>query len=193
MSWHMSPWGIVILAVAILFWQLSIDHIVNGQYKRYGFAKTHLRHPSRPFDTSPLPYPYNREFKIRRPPRSTLSSSSAASDVYKRQGGVGETIKRKGGVSQACLGKSTSLKDFHNMLNWQLSKQDSHWPVSHCHIGGSCVNSSRWRDLFGSCPLTSCFTSSQSYSISYFLAKLTTPENTITYHNALCLSPQSFA
>ena len=24
-------------------------------------------------------------------------------------GGVGETIKRKGGVSQACLGKSTSL------------------------------------------------------------------------------------
>ena len=24
-------------------------------------------------------------------------------------GGVGETIKRKGGVSQACIGKSTSL------------------------------------------------------------------------------------
>ena len=42
-------------SVAILFWQLSIDHIVNGQYKRYGFAKTHLRHPSLPFDS--LPYP----------------------------------------------------------------------------------------------------------------------------------------
>ena len=57
-------------------------------------------------------------------------------------GGVGETIKRKGGVSQACLGKSTSFPlDIHNMVNWQLSKQDSHWPVSHDHIAGSCVNS----------------------------------------------------
>ena len=71
-------------------------------------------------------------------------------------GGVGETIKRKGGVSQACLGKSTSfILDIHNMVNWQLSKQDSHWPVSHDHIAGSYVNSSRRRDLFGSCPLTS--------------------------------------
>ena len=71
-------------------------------------------------------------------------------------GGVGETIKRKGGVSQACLGKSTSfIWDIHNMVNWQLSKQDYHWPVSHDHIAGSFVNSSRWRDLLGSCPLTS--------------------------------------
>ena len=70
-------------------------------------------------------------------------------------GGVGETIKRKGGVSQACLGKSTSfILDIHNMVNWQLSKQDSHWPLSHDHIASSCVNSSRWRDLFESCPLT---------------------------------------
>ena len=31
---------------------------------------------------------------------------------------VGETIKRKGGVSQACLGKSTSfILDIHNMVN----------------------------------------------------------------------------
>ena len=42
-------------SVAILFWQLSIDHIVNGQCKRCGFAKTRLRHPSLPFDS--LPYP----------------------------------------------------------------------------------------------------------------------------------------
>ena len=42
-------------SVANLFWQLSIDHIVNGQYKRHGFSKTHLRHPSLPFDS--LPYP----------------------------------------------------------------------------------------------------------------------------------------
>ena len=78
-------------------------------------------------------------------------------------GRVGETIKKKGAVSQACLGKSTSFTlAIHNMVNWQLSKQDSHWPVSHCHIEGSCVNSSRWRDLFGSCPLTTCFTRLQS-------------------------------
>ena len=71
-------------------------------------------------------------------------------------GRVGETIKSKGGVSQACPGKSSSFKnDTQNMVDWQLSKQDSHWPVSHDHIAGSCVNSSRWRDLFGSCPLTS--------------------------------------
>ena len=46
-------------------------------------------------------------------------------------GGVGETIKRKGGVSQACLGKSTSfILDIYNVVNWPLPKQDSHWPVS---------------------------------------------------------------
>ena len=33
-------------------------------------------------------------------------------------GGVGETSKRKGGVSQACLAKSTSFTlDIHNMVN----------------------------------------------------------------------------
>ena len=33
-------------------------------------------------------------------------------------GGVGETIKRQGGVSQACLGESTSFTlDIHNMVN----------------------------------------------------------------------------
>ena len=33
-------------------------------------------------------------------------------------GRVGETIKRKGGVSQACLGKSSSfMYDTHNMVN----------------------------------------------------------------------------
>ena len=41
-------------SVAILFWQLSIDHIVNVQCKRCGLAKTRLRHPSLPFDS--LPY-----------------------------------------------------------------------------------------------------------------------------------------
>ena len=42
-------------------------------------------------------------------------------------GRVGETIKRKGGVSQVCLGKPISfILAIHNMVNWQLSKQDSH-------------------------------------------------------------------
>ena len=42
-------------SVAILSWQLSIDHFVNVQYTRCGLAKTCLRHPSLPFDS--LPYP----------------------------------------------------------------------------------------------------------------------------------------
>ena len=42
-------------SVAILFGQLSIDHIVNVQCKRCGLGKTRLRHPSPPFDS--LPYP----------------------------------------------------------------------------------------------------------------------------------------
>ena len=63
--------------------------------------------------------------------------------------GYGRPSKGKEGVSQACLGKSTScILDIHNMVNWQLSKQDSHWPVSHDRIVSSCVNSSRWRDSF---------------------------------------------
>ena len=34
------------------------------------------------------------------------------------KGGVGETIKREGGVSQVCLGKSTScILDIHKMVN----------------------------------------------------------------------------
>ena len=56
MSWHMSPqYGMWYWSVAILFWQLSIDHFVNVQYTRCGLAKTCLRHPPLPFDS--LPYP----------------------------------------------------------------------------------------------------------------------------------------
>ena len=58
MSWHMSPrYGMWYWSVVILFWQLSIDHFVNGQYKRCGF-KTRLRNPSLAFDS--LPYPTRR-------------------------------------------------------------------------------------------------------------------------------------
>ena len=56
MSWHMCPRMVLgYWSVVILFWQLSIDHIVNVLYKRCGLAKTRLRHPSLPFDS--LPYP----------------------------------------------------------------------------------------------------------------------------------------
>ena len=44
-------------SVAILFWQLLIDHIVNVLYKRCGLAKTRLRHPFLPFDSLPYPTP----------------------------------------------------------------------------------------------------------------------------------------
>ena len=55
------------------------------------------------------------------------------------------------------------------MVNWQLSKQDSHWPVSHDHIAGSCVNSWRWRNLFGSCPLTSYYIANNVQSHTFEL------------------------
>ena len=38
-SWHMRDMVMWYWSVAILFWQLSIDHIVNVQYKRCGFAR----------------------------------------------------------------------------------------------------------------------------------------------------------
>ena len=33
--------------------------------------------------------------------------------------------------------------DIH--INWQLSKQENRWPVSHDHIGGSDVVSESWK------------------------------------------------
>ena len=48
---------------------------------------------------------------VRRQPVRTYASTDCT-------GWVGETIKRKGGVSQACLAKSTSFTlDIHNMVN----------------------------------------------------------------------------
>ena len=88
-------------------------------------------------------------------------------------GGVGEAIKRKGGVSQACLAKSTSFTlDIHNMVNWQLSKQDSHWPVSHDHIAGSCVNSLRWFIWKLSADQLIILLDRDQCSVSYFPASL---------------------
>ena len=49
-------------------------------------------------------------------------------------GRVGETIKRKGGVSQACLGKSTSFTlKIHNIIIWSIDSCQNRmtsWPVN---------------------------------------------------------------
>ena len=70
-------------------------------------------------------------------------------------GRVGRLSKGREGCLRRVLASPHLLHMSHNMVNWQLSKQNSHWPVSHDHIAGSCVNSSRWRDLIGGCLLTS--------------------------------------
>ena len=76
--------------------------------------------------------------------------------VYRLYGwGRGDYQKEGRGVSGVSLQVLIFYIGILNMVNWQLSKQDSHWPVSCDHIVGSCVNSSRWRDLFGNCSLTS--------------------------------------
>ena len=76
--------------------------------------------------------------------------------VYRLYGwGRGDYQKEGRGVSGVSLQVLIFYIGILNMVNWQLSKQDSHWLVSHDRIAGSCVNSLRWRDLFGSCPLTS--------------------------------------
>ena len=68
-------------SVAILFWQLSIDYIVNGQCKRCGFAKTRLRHPSVPFDS--LPYPTHT---ICRRVRTYVRTLGQSRDNQKKRG-----------------------------------------------------------------------------------------------------------
>ena len=98
-------------------------------------------------------------------------------------GRVGQTIKRKGGVSQACLGKSTSFTlDIHNIIIWstdscqnRISTDQYHMTISQAHvsthrghviyleavrwpvncIAGSGVDPSK-SSIFWSYPLTSC-------------------------------------
>ena len=54
-------------------------------------------------------------------------------------GEVAKTIKSKGWVSQACIGKSTSfILNIHNMVNWQLSSRIAtdqyHMNISRAHV-----------------------------------------------------------
>ena len=77
MSCHMSPrYG-----HGILFWQLSIDHIVNVQSKRCGLGKTRLRHPSLPFDS--LSYPTRT---IRRRLRTYVRTLGQSRDIETKRG-----------------------------------------------------------------------------------------------------------
>ena len=64
---------------------------------------------------------------IRRPPRSTLDRSSAASDVYKRQ--------RKGFSRASCVGK-LGFKALENLRQFRAQVLVTHWiePVSYTHL-----------------------------------------------------------
>ena len=82
MSWHMTRDMVMgYWSVAILFWQLSIDHIVNVQCKRCGLGKTRLRLPSLPFDS--LPYPTRT---IRRRVRTYVRTLGQSREYQKKIG-----------------------------------------------------------------------------------------------------------
>ena len=62
-----------------------------------------------------------------------LTERTCASTDY--TGVVGETIKRKGGVSQACLGKPTSfILDIHNMGQNRIATDQYHMNISRAHV-----------------------------------------------------------
>ena len=110
-----------------------------------------------------------------------LSRDWSSVRVYRLYGwGRGDYEKEGRGVS----GVSWQIQIFYigpsQYGQWQLSKQDSHWPVSHDHISGSCVNSSRWHDLFVwklSAEQLTVLLDYDQCSISYFLASLGAQEN----------------
>ena len=86
-------------------------------------------------------------------------------------GRVGETIKRKGGVSQACLGKSTSfILDIHNMsidscLN-RIATDQYHMTTSRAHV------STHRGDVIYSADQLIVFLDRHQCSISYVIASL---------------------
>ena len=47
----------------------------------------------------------------------------------------------------ASVGACNMILRIDVVVNWQLSEQDSHWPVSHDHIEGSSIHQSRLRFL----------------------------------------------
>eukprot|EP00658_Telonema_sp_P-2_P056862 TRINITY_DN45315_c0_g1_i1.p1 TRINITY_DN45315_c0_g1~~TRINITY_DN45315_c0_g1_i1.p1 ORF type:complete len:165 (+),score=17.38 TRINITY_DN45315_c0_g1_i1:134-628(+) len=61
---------------------------------------------------------------IRRPPRSTLSSSSAASDVYKRQVSTQSTGARTGGKWECRLPEGRPLPKYFAPPHWETGTPD---------------------------------------------------------------------
>ena len=86
------------------------------------------------------------------------------------KGGVGETIKRERGVSQACLGKSTScILDIHSCQN-RIATDQYHMTISRRHVSthrGDVIylEAVRWPVVL---------LDRDQCSISYFLASLRT-------------------
>eukprot|EP00658_Telonema_sp_P-2_P082372 TRINITY_DN869_c0_g1_i4.p1 TRINITY_DN869_c0_g1~~TRINITY_DN869_c0_g1_i4.p1 ORF type:complete len:116 (+),score=9.43 TRINITY_DN869_c0_g1_i4:137-484(+) len=68
---------------------------------------------------------------IRRPPRSTLSSSSAASDVYKRQGGDGRQVHSCRAPMVSLSGSSSSACPRSPLLS------QVHWLLIHSSAGSA--------------------------------------------------------
>ena len=87
-------------SVAILFWQLSIDHIVNGQYKRCGFAKTCLRHPSLPFDS--LPYPTRTICRRVRSVSHVTTKRKEVDHILWVRGSVPRALRARGSPAIIC-------------------------------------------------------------------------------------------
>ena len=86
-----------------------------------------------------------------------LSRNWSSVRVYRLYGSVGETMKRKGGVSQACLGKSKSfILDLHNMVNDscqnRIATDQYHMTIFLAHVS---THRGDMIYLFGSCLLNS--------------------------------------
>ena len=65
--------------------------------------------------------------------RATLTTTTNDDDVTQHGGHTLANTKSR----NACLQRTSLILDIHAMLNWLLSKQDIHWPVSHDHIADS--------------------------------------------------------
>src|SRR5450756_3069747 len=74
---------------------------------------------------------------IRRPPRSTQSRSSAASDVYKRQGDYG-VLERLRGLAPLTVVAGNTDRPFSALdLPWEVEVEIAGLRVIVCHIGAS--------------------------------------------------------
>ena len=98
-------------SVAILFWQLSIDYIVNGQCKRCGFVKTRLRHPSLPLDSLPYPTLQSVDAYVRAYARSvTWQPNQKRLTIFYEYGALSHArFDREGIIQQAVALQSSRI------------------------------------------------------------------------------------